>query len=528
MISVDFIIFYKEEQCLNRCISCINDFEIPQGVSLDVLGVSEGESVSEAYDFAMNESEADYKVYVRENVYIVNRHFLSDMIAYMEANPDVAMAGPVGGEKQGRFIEWTKGKINIVNSVRADSFAKGEGTADYLLGELLVTRTDISWKTDREQWFDIRHCERLREEGFRLGVFPQSEPWCVWEYGAVGCERNDVFTSDTMESFAFLCEEEPLVSVIVPVHNGEEFTDRTIDSIMAQTYGNLEIILVDDHSGDNSLNVLRAYEAKDPRVKVIAMEKNMNMCYASNIAYKCSTGKYVALIGHDDVWNLTKISEQVAYLEKHDECSVCMTLCEVVNERMETPANSIAGLFLQKNRGRDKWIHDLVRYGNCLCAPSAVIRKEKIGEYLYKNGCLQLQDLFLWLKLLREGEIYILQEKITYYRQFDNRGNLNVSDDGAKTVRIIHELNRYTAEFLMNLPDEEYRRIFKDEFVCKESATKEELMCERALFLVSARALYGLDMLANMTEDPVMIELLSQKYHFELKDFYDLEKEYFH
>ncbi len=92
---------------------------------------------------------------------------------------------------------------------------------------------------------------------------------------------------------------EALISVIVPVYNVEKFVGRCLNSILNNTYKNLEIICIDDGSTDNSLEVLRAYEAKDSRVHVYS-QNNHGIAYTRNAGTRLSTGDYVAYIDSDD------------------------------------------------------------------------------------------------------------------------------------------------------------------------------------------------------------------------------------
>ena len=92
------------------------------------------------------------------------------------------------------------------------------------------------------------------------------------------------------------------ISVIIGSYNGDDFLGETIDSILAQTYGNIELILVDDGSKDNTLNIMHQYENKDSRVHVIH-QKNSGASAARETGYRASTGDYVILADDDDVWS---------------------------------------------------------------------------------------------------------------------------------------------------------------------------------------------------------------------------------
>ena len=94
-----------------------------------------------------------------------------------------------------------------------------------------------------------------------------------------------------------------LISVIIPVYNAEKFLKSCLDSVVNQTYKNLEIILVDDGSKDNSLEICKQYEKKDKRIKLIC-KKNGGAASARNLALTIAKGDYITFVDSDDFINL--------------------------------------------------------------------------------------------------------------------------------------------------------------------------------------------------------------------------------
>ena len=114
------------------------------------------------------------------------------------------------------------------------------------------------------------------------------------------------------------------ISIIVPVYNVEKYLDECIQSIINQTHKNIEIILINDGSTDNSLSILRKYEGIDKRIIVINQE-NKGLSASRNIGIKKSTGKYISLIDADDIIHPRMI--ELLYKEiKNNNCdiSICM------------------------------------------------------------------------------------------------------------------------------------------------------------------------------------------------------------
>ena len=110
----------------------------------------------------------------------------------------------------------------------------------------------------------------------------------------------------------------PLVSVIMPVYNAEKYLDRSISSIINQTYDNLEILLIDDCSTDNSYNILKEYAKKDKRIKVFHNQENQHVSETRNVGIRNSTGKYLYFIDSDDFIDNDYIEHLVNTAEKEN------------------------------------------------------------------------------------------------------------------------------------------------------------------------------------------------------------------
>lgn len=109
--------------------------------------------------------------------------------------------------------------------------------------------------------------------------------------------------------------DEPLVSVVLPVYNGEKYLVEAIDSILVQTFASFEVIMIDDGSTDGSLQILRSYEQRDSRVRVIARE-NRGLATTLNDSIDIARGKWIARMDQDDIALPVRFERQLAWLEK--------------------------------------------------------------------------------------------------------------------------------------------------------------------------------------------------------------------
>lgn len=321
--------------------------------------------------------------------------------------------------------------------------------------------------------------------------------------------------------------EEPLVSVIIPVHNAEDVIENTLDSVLNQSYQNMEVIIVDDASTDSSREKIEAYE--DSRLKKIFLETNHHVCYSGNIGFENATGKYIALIGHDDCWRADKLEKQISFLEEHPSYGLTLTWVNIIDENGENKnvENDIFyKTFRNDNFKKEYWNRRLIVKGNSFCAPSACIRSDILKRTgIYRYALVQLQDYDLWLRILRETEVYTIQEKLTYYRRFTQAGK-NVSDMNEKAkARDYHEKQWIQETYVKNLSSEEFTQIFNDDMKNKNVCDEKEILCEKAFFLWNMGNCFAEKWFIELLEDMECQKILEEKYNFKLTDFYEMNTE---
>lgn len=140
----------------------------------------------------------------------------------------------------------------------------------------------------------------------------------------------------------------PLISIIVPIYNAAKYLPVCLDSIINQTYQNLEIILVDDGSTDNSYQIAKSYAKKDPRIKLVHQE-NAKQSAARNHGIKLATGKYVSFIDDDD--EITKnFIEQL--LLPFNQQSISLSVCGIHYKRLKQ--NSVSNVYTNPIRPKHK------------------------------------------------------------------------------------------------------------------------------------------------------------------------------
>lgn len=543
----------------------INNLQIPTGFEVETILLKNVGNKAEAYNKAMKQSDAKYKVYLREDVRIINPFFLSKVLRILKANPTIGMLGVVGRQnpravrsskvsyKDG--ISYGKLFVDYVDKRMAYNYAEIENDyVDVLLLEdyLLVTQQDVTWREDLFQ--ETQFCEYSQaiefwKAGYEVVVPKMEYPWCFvdneedrvvsskWEsvfrreYLSF-CDNWEGYFSNNIKQAKAVGKKGPLVSVLTSVYNAENFLEETLRSIMNQTYKNLQIIVVDDCSSDNSRKIIDRLAEEDSRIIKVYMPRNSHMCKASNAGYQYATGKYVAIIGHDDIWNSDKIEKQVMFMEANPDYAAAFTLVDIIDDNgriSNAVCKNIYELFDQHNRIQEEWMDLLYSGINVLCAPSAMVRKECLKDKpLYQFGLVQLQDYALWFDLLKEYPIYIIRERLMKYRQFiESKSNLSFGSEKI-AQRLSNERNYIFKNVIMKMTEEQFVRFFQKYFRCKDSQTKEELLCEKAFILLAKRNYYCIGMFMELFEEEATRNLLEEKYRFYLTEFYEINRQAFY
>ncbi len=197
------------------------------------------------------------------------------------------------------------------------------------------------------------------------------------------------------------------VSVITPVYNVEKFIDKTLGSILAQSYKNIEIVLVDDCSKDKSAEIIAAYTVKYPNILYHKQEKNQGAAVARNTALKLAKGRYVAFLDSDDMWCEGKLEKQLAFMKQKNAAISCTAMNTIDEE--DNPLNTLREV-------RERISYKFLLKNTMIATSTVLIDRNKTGDFqmpLRRGG----QDYATWLMLMRNGTIcYGLNEVLSHYR----------------------------------------------------------------------------------------------------------------
>lgn len=198
-----------------------------------------------------------------------------------------------------------------------------------------------------------------------------------------------------------------LVSIITPVYNSNRFIRETVKSVLNQTYSNFELIVVDDHSSDDSLEILTDLAEEDSRVKVFQTPTNSGAAVARNIGLENAQGQFVAFVDSDDIWEKNKLEHQLLFM-KENQIGFTYTNFQIVSENNEVLKAVIS---LPSRLDYKKLLKN-----TAIACSTVMIDKRIFGDFRMPE-VRKGQDTATWLMLLREGQTaHLVDEVLLSYR----------------------------------------------------------------------------------------------------------------
>ncbi len=200
----------------------------------------------------------------------------------------------------------------------------------------------------------------------------------------------------------------PLVSILLPAYNAGDYLNASIDSVLSQSYTNIELIVIDDCSTDNTKAIISSYS--DPRIKPVFHSQNQGLPNTLNSAFTLANGKYIARMDADDISLPDRIAKQVAFLESHPDYSLLGSL--YANMDQDSKVYEIGAQLLHHEE-----ISIGIMFVNSFCHGSVMFRKTFLVEnkILYDLKYVPYEDYELWTRLVKLTKVANLPEVLYLY-----------------------------------------------------------------------------------------------------------------
>ena len=217
-----------------------------------------------------------------------------------------------------------------------------------------------------------------------------------------------------------------LVSIIMPSYNTAEYISDSIKSIQAQTYESWELIIVDDCSIDNSIEVIQSFN--EPRIKLLQNERNSGAAISRNYALREATGKWIAFLDSDDTWAPEKLEKQIKFMKENNYAFSFTDYRTCLNGQWMPYINTGPSVVDKKRM-----------YDYCYFSTITVMyERKKIGLIQIAN-LRKNNDYAMWLQAIEKSNAYRLPECLSFYIKHD--GSVS-SGSKAKLIKWHYKLFR--------------------------------------------------------------------------------------
>lgn len=246
----------------------------------------------------------------------------------------------------------------------------------------------------------------------------------------------------------------PLVSVVMPLYNSASTVRESLESILAQTYSNLEILIVDDGSTDGGLAICRSYN--DPRIRIL-QQQNRGLAGARNTGIRSSSGAIVAFLDSDDLWLPEKVAMHVNHLQAHPEVGVSYSRSAFIDAAGES-------LGIYQTPQLQGITPELILCRNPVSNGSCVVMRREVLDgirfeanlygatesYWFDDSFRQSEDIECWLRIALQTDWRIegIAAPLTLYRVSSGGLSANVEKQFASWQRVLDKTARYAPELI--------------------------------------------------------------------------------
>jgi glycosyltransferase involved in cell wall biosynthesis len=282
-----------------------------------------------------------------------------------------------------------------------------------------------------------------------------------------------------------------LISVIMATFNHADYVRQSIASVLSQRGVELEFLIADDGSTDNTREVVES--VVDPRIRFFPSRENRGACAVTNELIARSKGQFIALINSDDYWcDDDKLVYQLQILLENPQLGATFGRARFIDKRGEVISKNrltFGAVFDQKNRSQGEWLRFFFEQGNCICHPTMLIRRECYDEVgVYDNNLRQLPDFDMWVRLVKKYQIHISERELISFRVLPGRSAS--SQTVANSVRTMNEHYLIATSFFRNVGAQTLKDGFSDLLRYPDVPGDVHLEIEKTLlFFVPNRAL---------------------------------------
>lgn len=433
-----FIICIKNQDKYKQALEYIKNLNIPEEYEVECMSITDAPSIAAGYNLGIKCCKARYRIYVHEDVYIVNKDFLYDLISLFKADSKLGLVGIIGAKKLPLDGIWWNGnnlygKVNHNINGFMEEMSVNEPKDVYesvqaIDGLIMATQYDIPWREDiftGWHFYDISQCLEFIKKGFNIGIPKQYTSWCIHDCGIIKLDNRyeyyrNVLIKEYGKSFI-----NPLVSVLIPTCNRRYFLQQSLESAINQTYKNIEIIICDDSRDNDIQSFIKPYMEKYSNIRYYFNAGPLGKRGAENFnkCFKLSKGEYINFLNDDDYFYPEKIEKMIKYFTKFQNITLVTSYRKIIDQygRVQPDIPATKRMFNSDTILDGKIMGGMLvsTITNFIGEPTSVLFKKEAISDLWSFGGNEYiinGDICLWLKLLSKGRGVYISEPLSCFR----------------------------------------------------------------------------------------------------------------
>lgn len=427
-----FITCVNDEEMYQESLMYINHLIIPNGFEIEIIGIRDAEYITKAYNTAMQASDAKYKVYLHQDVFIVNKNFISDIVDLFLKHPNTGMFGVVGSaqilstgiwwesrQNYGKIYDSHTGQMQLLTFQEVTDELRYVQVID---GLIMITQYDILWRDDiftGWHFYDLAQSMEFVRTGYQVGIPCQIEPWCVHDSGVATISNGfEVYREIFLEEYSK--DGFPLVSIIIPTHNRLELFKIALESAMNQTYKNVEIIVADSSDNEITKNFMQSFISGRDNISYI-FHKGFPAAANWLSGFLQAKGDYLNLLPDDDIFHTDKIRQAMEYYLQYPEINLVLAPRQIIDSKGNVlqPFAAAIPLFDQDTIIAGKAIAKKILVDQLNVAGEHTLFKRKYVDLSLLNtqgGSSPILDVIWNLQALLNGKCVYLKDALSSLR----------------------------------------------------------------------------------------------------------------
>jgi glycosyltransferase involved in cell wall biosynthesis len=206
-----------------------------------------------------------------------------------------------------------------------------------------------------------------------------------------------------------------LVSVVMPSYNHADYIPQAIESVLTQNFQDIELIIIDDCSKDNSRDLILSYKKKDARIRTIFHEKNLGIADTYNDGLDAAEGKYVAILDSDDVWRRNKLEKQLSILGRNEDL-VVWSEGRIIDRVGKPTGQTFTQIQRASRRRKSGDIFQTLLSGNFIFDSSLIVKKSNVDGIRFDHNLKYLNDYKFVVDLAKDFKYCFINEQLVDYR----------------------------------------------------------------------------------------------------------------